>query len=86
MLASCTSLLGKKPAAIGLWRKALKISSDLSDHRHVAIWTANLGEDLIGIDAVVARSLLNEAIERFKALKSPRNAAYCRALLERLAD
>lgn len=86
MLASCVSLLGKKSVAKGLWEKALKVSRDIQDHRHIAIWTTNAGEDLIGIDNVLARDRITEAVEIFERLGCAREVDYCVNLLAKIPE
>jgi len=85
MMGSCVSLLGKKTTGIKLWKRALDVSADLGDTLHIAIWTANMGEDFMDIDEVEAKRLLNSAVAMFTDLKIPTHVDYCSALLNKIA-
>lgn len=85
MMASCLSLLGKKRTGILLLRRALEISGDMGDALHVAIWTANMGEDYIGLDASMAKKCLTEAVTMFSGLGIATHVNYCQKLLARIS-
>lgn len=84
MMASCISLLGKKRVGISLWNRALQVSTDMGDKRHIAIWTANLGEDLIDIDPKKAAENLRSAVSMFTELRNPGHVRYCENLLAKI--
>ncbi|TNJ40344.1 hypothetical protein FGF66_00885 [Chlorobaculum thiosulfatiphilum] len=84
MMASCLSLLGRKKWAIDLWFRAMQTSKDIGDSQHVAIWTANLGEDYIDIDKIEAEVYINDAKTSFAKLKMIPQEKYCDYLLEKM--
>lgn len=85
MMASCLTLLGRKSWAIPLWKRALEASEDMADFRHIATWTANLGEDYIDMNPSEANKYIMKAKEMFIDLRMTRQAEYCDNLLDRLS-
>jgi hypothetical protein len=84
MLASAVSLFGKKRIAIRLFKTAYDIAEDLGDQLHMAIWTANIGEDLMTVDGDRARRQLLRARDMFLEMEIPAHARYCDSLLQEI--
>lgn len=80
-IGSALSLLGKRRWAIRFFEHAREIAEDLSDSRHVAIWTANIGEDYVAITPDIAITYLESAIELFSSIDNPGHVKYCQDLL-----
>ena len=60
--------LGDKSVAQSYYHNAREIASELGDSLHVGIWLHNAGEDAIGSDDDLAKTLLSEALTIFRAL------------------
>jgi tetratricopeptide (TPR) repeat protein len=82
-IASTLSLFGKKRFAIRFFEHARKIAEDLGDRRHIAIWTANIGEDYVSIAPLQAIPYLEAAIKLFTSLDNYGHVSYCRDWLDK---
>lgn len=76
--------LGDKPRAVQYYRQAMEIANDLGDTKHVGIWSANAGMDLVYIDQSEARRYLDAAVNIFSELDLPHLIAECRDAFIRL--
>ncbi len=76
----------QKNVAFRCYERAESIARDLGDIRHIGIWTANAGEDYIGIDSGKAATHLERAIAIFKSLGLWHYVSYCQNLLNKLRD
>jgi tetratricopeptide (TPR) repeat protein len=76
---------GDKERATQYYREALAIASELGDNRHVGIWAANAGMDLVGDHPEEAALYLRMAITIFTKLRLPHYVTECMEALQRVS-
>ena len=83
-LGATFTLRGKEKVAFRCYERAIMIAHDLGDDRHVGIWTANTGEDYIGIDQDKAIFYLRKAVKIFNSIGLPHYVEYCENLIKEI--
>jgi tetratricopeptide (TPR) repeat protein len=76
---------GDGARAAQYYREALAVAKDLGDTRHIGIWAANAGMDLIDADPEEAAEYLHMAIAIFTKLRLRHYVTECTEALQRIS-
>ena len=70
--------------ALDYYKQALSIAEDLGDVRHIGIWTANAGMDIVDVSPLAARNYLERAIRIFSNLDLHHYVKECEDSLKKI--